>query len=133
MKKLGNIFGVSVDPSESHQAFIAKYQLPFPLLYDSDHEMVNAYGVWVDKNMYGKKYKGTERSTYVIDKTGRIAAIFRKVKPEQHVDLVKHALLQKGYSLAGNRAEKGRQFRVIKRSKLLVPFARAWIALLIVL
>jgi peroxiredoxin Q/BCP len=96
IKKLGNIFGVSVDPSESHQAFIAKYQLPFPLLSDSDHEMVNAYGVWVDKNMYGKKYKGTERSTFVIDKTGRIAAIFRKVKPEQHVDLVKQALSQKG-------------------------------------
>src|ERR1044072_1340488 len=62
MKKLANVFGVSVDPPDSHTAFIAKYQLPFPLLSDPKHELVNAYGVWVDKNMYGKKYKGTERS-----------------------------------------------------------------------
>jgi len=92
MKKLGNVFGVSVDPPDSHTAFIAKYQLPFPLLSDAQHELVNAYGVWVDKNMYGKKYKGTERSTFVIDAQGRIAAILRKVKPEQHVDLLNEAL-----------------------------------------
>jgi thioredoxin-dependent peroxiredoxin len=92
MKKLAKIFGVSVDPSESHSAFISKYQLPFPLLSDPNHELVNAYDVWVDKNMYGKKFKGTERSTYVIDKDGRIATILRKVKPEQHVELLKQAL-----------------------------------------
>ena len=86
------IFGVSIDPADSHNAFISKYQLPFPLLSDPDHKMVNAYGVWVDKNMYGKKYKGTERSTFVIGPDGRIAAIFRKVKPEEHVDLLKEAL-----------------------------------------
>jgi peroxiredoxin Q/BCP len=92
MKKLAEIFGVSVDPAASHTAFIEKYQLPFPLLSDPDHQLVTGYGVWVDKNMYGKKYKGTERSTFVIDPNGRIAAIFRKVKPEQHVDLLKDAL-----------------------------------------
>ncbi len=92
VSKLGQVFGVSIDPAESHSAFIAKYNLPFPLLSDPRHELVNAYGVWVDKNMYGKKYKGTERSTFVIDGNGRIAAIFRKVKPEQHVDLLKQAL-----------------------------------------
>ena len=92
MKKLAMIFGVSVDPAGSHTAFIEKFHLPFPLLSDPNHELVNAYGVWVDKNMYGKKYKGTERSTFVIGRDGRLAAIFRKVKPEQHVDLLKEAL-----------------------------------------
>jgi len=92
LSKLAKVFGVSVDPPDSHTAFIAKYQLPFPLLSDTRHELVNAYGVWVDKNMYGKKYKGTERSTFVIDGKGDIAAIFRKVKPEHHVDLVQQAL-----------------------------------------
>ena len=92
MKKLADVFGVSVDPPDSHTDFIAKYQLPFPLLSDAQHQLVNAYGVWVDKNMYGKKYKGTERSTFVIDEKGRIAAILRKVKPEQHVDLLRQAL-----------------------------------------
>src|SRR5438477_1225076 len=60
MKKLAKIFGVSVDPTDSHTAFIGKYQLPFPLLADPEPQIVTAYGVWVDKNMYGKKYKGTE-------------------------------------------------------------------------
>ena len=92
MKKRATVFGVSVDPADSHTAFIAKYQLPFPLLSDPGHELVNSYGVWVDKNMYGKKYKGTERSTFVIDEEGRIAAILRRVKPEEHLDLVKEAL-----------------------------------------
>jgi peroxiredoxin Q/BCP len=91
IKNQAELFGVSVDPAESHTAFVEKYNLPFPLLSDPEHKIVNAYGVWVDKNMYGKKYKGTERSTFVIDPKGRIAAIFRKVKPEDHVDLLKQA------------------------------------------
>jgi peroxiredoxin Q/BCP len=86
------IFGVSIDPAKSHARFIEKYQLPFPLLSDPDKEIVRAYGVWVEKSMYGKKYMGTERSTFVIDGTGRIASIFRKVKPEEHVGLVREAL-----------------------------------------
>jgi peroxiredoxin Q/BCP len=86
------IFGVSVDSSVSHEKFIAKYQLPFPLLSDPEKEIVNAYGVWVEKSMYGKKYMGVERSTFIIDGAGRIAAIFRKVKPEQHVAIVREAL-----------------------------------------
>ena len=86
------IFGVSVDPAASHQKFIKKYQLPFPLLSDSGKEIVNAYGVWVEKSMYGKKYMGAERSTFVIDGKGKIAAIFRKVKPEEHTALVQEAL-----------------------------------------
>jgi peroxiredoxin Q/BCP len=89
----GEIFGVSVDPAKSHEKFISKYQLPFPLLSDVDHAIVEAYGVWVEKSMYGKKYMGAERSTFVIDAAARISAIFRKVKPEEHVDLLRKALL----------------------------------------
>ena len=86
------IFGVSVDSPKSHRKFIDKYELPFPLLSDPAKEIVNAYGVWVEKSMYGKKYMGAERSTFVIDRAGRIAAIFRKVKPEEHAGLVCDAL-----------------------------------------
>jgi len=87
-----HIFGVSVDSAASHEKFIKKYQLPFPLLSDGNKEIVAAYGVWVEKSMYGKKYMGAERSTFVIDGVGRISAIFRKVKPEEHVTIVREAL-----------------------------------------
>jgi peroxiredoxin Q/BCP len=86
------LFGVSVDAAASHEKFIKKYQLPFPLLTDSDKKIVNGYGVWVEKSMYGKKYMGVERSTFIIDGDGRIAAIFRKVKPEEHVKILQAAL-----------------------------------------
>jgi peroxiredoxin Q/BCP len=86
------IFGVSIDPASSHEKFINKYQLPFPLLSDLAKEIVNAYGVWVEKSMYGKKYMAAERSTFVIDGDGKIAAIFRKVKPEEHAATVREAL-----------------------------------------
>jgi len=87
-----NIFGVSVDSAVTHEKFIKKYQLPFPLLSDPDKKIVNSYGVWVEKSMYGKRYMGAERSTFVIDKAGRISAIFRKVKPEEHVAMLRKAL-----------------------------------------
>jgi peroxiredoxin Q/BCP len=87
-----HIFGVSTDSARSHEKFIEKFKLPFPLLTDASREIVNAYGVWVEKSMYGRKYMGTERSTFIIDAAGRIAAIFRKVKPEGHVALVREAL-----------------------------------------
>ena len=90
------VFGVSVDSAASHSRFIEKFQLPFPLLSDPEKRLVNAYGVWVEKSMYGKKYMGAERSTFVIDAAGRIAAIFRKVKPEAHVALVDGALKELG-------------------------------------
>jgi peroxiredoxin Q/BCP len=86
------IFGVSIDSAPSHEKFIKKYRLPFPLLSDSSKEIVNAYGVWVEKSMYGRKYMGAERSTFIIDGTGKIAAIFRKVKPEEHAAIVQEAL-----------------------------------------
>ena len=86
------IFGVSVDSSASHQKFIGKYQLPFPLLADPEKKVVADYGVWVEKSMYGRKYMGTERTTFVIDGRGRISAILRKVKPAEHVGELRAAL-----------------------------------------
>ncbi len=91
-ENLGEIFGVSVDSAKSHEKFIGKYQLPFPLLSDPEHKLVEAYGVWVEKSMYGKKYMGAERSTFVIDPEGLVSGIFRKVKPEEHNDLLRTAL-----------------------------------------
>jgi peroxiredoxin Q/BCP len=86
------IFGVSIDSTDSHEKFITKYHLPFPLLSDPDKKIVNDYGVWVEKSMYGKKYMGAERTTFVIDGKGRIATILRKVKPAEHVDQLRAAL-----------------------------------------
>ena len=86
------LFGVSVDNAASHEKFIKKYGLPFPLLSDADHQLVNAYGVWVEKSMYGKKYFGTERTTFVIGPDQKISAILRKVKPAEHVTLLVEAL-----------------------------------------
>lgn len=88
----GELFGISVDSVASHERFINKHALPFPLLSDVDRKIVEAYSVWVEKSMYGKKYMGAERSTFVIDGDGRISGIFRKVKPEEHVDILKRAL-----------------------------------------
>ena len=87
------VFGVSVDSEKSHQKFISKYQLPFPLLSDPEKKIVSDYGVWVEKSMYGKKYMGAERTTFVIDARGRIAAILRKVKPEEHAGQLRAVLL----------------------------------------
>lgn len=86
------IFGVSIDSATSHRKFIDKYRLPFPILSDPEKKIVQSYGVWVEKSMYGKKYMGTERSTFVIDGAGRLCSIFRKVKPEEHIGLVREAL-----------------------------------------
>jgi thioredoxin-dependent peroxiredoxin len=78
------VLGVSPDAVTSHQKFKQKYQLPFPLLADEDHLVAEAYGAWGEKSMYGKKYKGILRTTFLIDGEGRIARVFEKVKPEGH-------------------------------------------------
>ncbi len=86
--KLGNmkaiIFGVSPDSVESHKKFAEKYNLPFRLLSDEKKSVLKEYDVWKEKSMYGRKYMGVERSTFVIDKTGKIRKIFRKVKVADH-------------------------------------------------
>ncbi len=73
------VIGVSIDSEQSHQKFIAKHELPFNLLADEDQKIVNDYGVWVEKNMYGKKYMGTARTTFIIDEKGIIQHIIKKV------------------------------------------------------
>ena len=78
------VFGVSTDPEKSHRKFIDKYSLPFALLSDTKQQLVESYGVWVEKSMYGKTYMGTERSTFVIGPDGVLKAVFRKVKPADH-------------------------------------------------
>ena len=84
-KKRGvEILGVSIDSETSHQSFAEKYNLPFTLLADPEKKIVEAYGVWGEKNLYGRKYMGTQRATFLIDESGRIAAVFPKVKPEEH-------------------------------------------------
>jgi peroxiredoxin Q/BCP len=88
----GVIIGVSLDGKDSHQKFVKKYGLPFPLLSDEDAAISKAYGVYKEKNMYGKKYWGIERSTFVIDPSGNLKAVFRKVKVDGHADEVLTAL-----------------------------------------
>jgi peroxiredoxin Q/BCP len=86
-KKLGvEVLGVSVDTEKSHKSFAEKFKLPFTLVADTDKKIVDAYGVWGEKSMYGRKYMGTNRVTYLINEAGRIAAVFPKVKPEEHVE-----------------------------------------------
>ena len=88
----GVILGVSLDGKESHQKFIKKFGLPFQLLSDEDATVSKAYGVYKEKNMYGKKYWGIERSTFVIDQAGKLKAVFRKVKVDGHADEVLKSL-----------------------------------------
>lgn len=82
------LFGLSPDSVKKHVKFTQKFDLNFPLLADEDHAVSEAYGVWVEKSMYGKKYMGIERSTFVIDKEGIIRKIFPKVKIEGHTQEV---------------------------------------------
>jgi len=86
------VFGVSPDTAANHAKFIKKHSLPFPLLADDGKKIAEAYGVWVEKSMYGKKYMGTERSTFVIGGDGKLKAVLRKVKPAEHVALLKAAI-----------------------------------------
>ena len=86
------VLGVSRDPVPRLRAFADKYGLEFPLLSDEDHAVAEAYGVWVEKSMYGRKFFGNERTTFVIDGDGVVQEVLRKVKPAQHDELVLGAL-----------------------------------------
>ena len=93
IKKQGAIvLGVSADSVESHKKFKSKFDLNFPLLADTDKKIVEDYGVWKEKSMYGKTYMGIERTTFIIDKSGKISHIFPKVKVDKHYDEVLEAL-----------------------------------------
>jgi peroxiredoxin Q/BCP len=86
------VLGVSPDDVPSHQKFKRKYQLPFPLLADRDHAVAERYGAWGEKSLYGRKYFGIKRTTFVIDAQGRIAKVFESVKPKGHAAQVLEAL-----------------------------------------
>lgn len=83
-----HVFGVSIDSVESHAKFAEKYQLPFSLLADTEKQVVNAYGVWGEKNMMGKTYMGTKRTSFLIDPEGMIRKVYEGVKPEVHAEEV---------------------------------------------
>ena len=84
------VVGVSVQDAKSHQRFIEKYQLPFPLIADTDHRLVEAFGVWGEKKMAGRTYMGTLRTTFVIDEEGRIAEIYgpKQIKVKEHAEQI---------------------------------------------
>jgi peroxiredoxin Q/BCP len=82
------LFGISPDSPESHAKFRAKFDLPYPLLADEGHLVAEQYGVWVEKSMYGKKYMGVERSTFIIGPDGKLEHVLHKVKPGEHLDLI---------------------------------------------
>ena len=89
LEKAGyQVLGVSVDDEKAHQKFIKKYDLNFPLISDTDHQVVEAYGVWKEKSMYGKKYMGIVRTTFLIDEDGMIEKIIEKVNTEQHTNQI---------------------------------------------
>jgi thioredoxin-dependent peroxiredoxin len=86
------VVGVSPDTVEAIAHFSEKFDIDFTLLADADHEVAEAYGAWIEKSMYGKKYWGVQRATFVIDADGRIARVFPKVSPKSHDDVVLEAL-----------------------------------------
>ena len=86
------IVGVSPDPSQAQAKFKSKFDLPFTLLADTDHKAAEDYGVWKEKNMYGRKYMGVDRTTFVIDPEGKIKKIFPKVKVDGHAQEVLAAI-----------------------------------------
>jgi peroxiredoxin Q/BCP len=91
-KKGARIVGVSRDSAESHRKFKAKYSIPFTLLADTDSRLCDAFGVIVEKNMYGKKSMGVARATFLIDERGAIVKVWRKVKVDDHADEVLSSL-----------------------------------------
>lgn len=95
LKKAGaRVFGISPDSLESHGQFRDKFSLNFPLLSDPDHKVAEKYGAWREKNMYGKKSMGIQRSTFVIDREGKIAKVWRSVKVDGHDQQVLKALAE---------------------------------------
>jgi len=88
------VLGVSPDDTSSHARFAGKYKLPFPLLADKDHAVSENYGAWGDKTLYGRKFKGITRSTFLIDGSGTVARVWPRVKVDGHVEQVREALAE---------------------------------------
>lgn len=88
------VVGISPDPVAAVERFAGKFDLEFTMLGDEDHEVADAYGTWVEKSMYGKKYWGVQRATFLIDIAGEIAKVFPKVSPKTHDDVVLKALAE---------------------------------------
>jgi len=88
------VIGLSPDPVEAVKKFATKFDLEFTLLADADHAVADAYGAWVEKSMYGKKYMGVQRATFLIDPDGKVARVFPKVSPKTHDDVVLGALAE---------------------------------------
>lgn len=88
------VYGVSADDRGSHEKFARKYDLNFPLLVDPEKRVLNAYGAYGEKSMYGKKYMGVLRVTYLVDPEGKVARVWPKVKPEDHADEVRAAIAE---------------------------------------
>ena len=86
------ILGISPDDAKSHRQFKEKFALPYTLLVDEGHAIAEQYGVWKEKSMYGRPYMGVERTTFLIDRDGRIARVFEKVNPEGHAEEVREAV-----------------------------------------
>ena len=95
-KQGATVLGVSPDPIKKHDKFREKYKLPFTLLSDESKEMLQKYGVWKEKSMYGRKYMGVERTTVILDKEGKIRKIFPKVKVTEHAKEVLKAVQEIG-------------------------------------
>jgi peroxiredoxin Q/BCP len=89
------VLGVSPDSQKAHTKFKTKFDLPFPLLVDEDKKIIEAYDVWHEKSMYGIKFMGVVRTTFIIDEKGKISHVFPKVKVPEHMDLVMNALKEK--------------------------------------
>jgi peroxiredoxin Q/BCP len=90
------VLGISPDPVAKIAKFVDKYDLGFPLLGDEEHTVAESYGVWVEKSMYGRKYLGNERTTFILDSEGKVTEVLRKVKPAEHDEKVLAALAQAG-------------------------------------
>ena len=90
------VMGVSPDSAKSHQKFKKKYELPYLLLVDEGHRLAEAFGIWKEKNLYGVKYMGVERTTVIVGRDGRVARIFPKVQIAGHVQEVEAAVRELG-------------------------------------
>lgn len=90
------VLGISPDPVAKIKKFVDEYDLNFPLLGDEDHAIAESYGVWVEKSMYGRKYMGNERTTFIVGSDGKVAEVLRKVKPGEHDEKVLAALARTG-------------------------------------